>query len=135
MRRGISILVVDDDENMRALLESILGREEYTVASAESVAEAKLILGELSFDVIISDIRMPDETGYDLLKYAKRNYPDIGVILMTGHGDIYSVKDALLLGAEEYIQKPFRSFEIAVLVERVYWRMRAGLGEDKPSSS
>lgn len=125
MRRGINILVVDDDEAMRLLLESILDREQNTVVCAASVSEAKSILAEMDLDVVISDIKMPKETGYDLLKFIKRNYPDIGVILMTGHGDIYSVKDAMLLGAEEYVQKPFKSFEVAVMVERVYWRMRA----------
>lgn len=125
MRRGISILVVDDDEAMRLLIESILDRQEYTVACAASVSEARGILAEMAFHVVISDIKMPEESGYDLLKFVKRNYPDTGVILMTGHGDIYSVKDAMLLGAEEYVQKPFKSFEIAMMVERVYWRMRA----------
>ncbi len=125
MRRGINILVVDDDEAIRLLFESILDREEFTMASAASVSEAKSVLAEMEFDVVISDIKMPKETGYDLLKFVKHNYPRIGVILMTGYGDIYSVKDALLLGAEEYIQKPFKSFEIKVMVERVYWRMRA----------
>lgn len=125
MRRGINILVVDDDEAMRQMFESILDSEEFTVACAASVSEAKNVLAEMEFDVVISDIKMPKETGYDLLKFVKHNYPKIGVILMTGYGDIYSVKDALLLGAEEYIQKPFKAFEIKVMVERVYWRMRA----------
>ncbi|RKX26431.1 MAG: sigma-54-dependent Fis family transcriptional regulator, partial [Candidatus Zixiibacteriota bacterium] len=49
--------------------------------------------------------------------------PDIGVIIMTGFGDTYTVKDALLLGADEYITKPFKSYEISLIVERAYWRI------------
>ena len=124
MRRGISTLIVDDDAAMRLLMESILSRQDYSVACAASVDEARAILAEAKIDVVISDIRMPGEDGYDLLKFVKLNYPGIGVILVTGHGDLYSVKDAMLLGADEYVNKPFKSFEIAVIVERVYWRMR-----------
>lgn len=126
MGHTISVLVVDDDETLRTLLQGILEREGYSVATAESVQHAKDTLAEGSFQVVISDIKMPGENGYDLLRFVKGRYPELGVILMTGHGDLYSVKDAMLLGADEYLNKPFKSFEIALMVERLYWRMRAG---------
>ncbi|MCH9030735.1 MAG: response regulator [candidate division Zixibacteria bacterium] len=119
---SVSVLVVDDEELMRQLLKKILEREGYTVQEADSVAEAKDLLSGNDFDVIVSDIKMPDEDGFSLLKYVKENYPDIGVALITGHGDTYSVKDAMLLGADEYVAKPFKSYEIALVVERMYWR-------------
>lgn len=125
MGNDIYVLVVDDEEEMRKLLSTVLEREGYKVSVASDVAEARTLLSQSVFHVVISDIQMPGESGYDLLKYIKQSSPEIGVILMTGHGDIYSVKDAMLLGAEEYVTKPFKTFEIAVLVDRVYWRMRS----------
>ena len=125
MRRSIKVLVVDDEETLRNLLKSILDREGYAIECASSVMEARTYLQEQNFDVVVSDIKMPDEDGYKLLEYVKKEFPKVGVILMTGYGDMYTVKDAMLLGADEYITKPFKGFEIAVIVERVYWRMRA----------
>jgi DNA-binding NtrC family response regulator len=61
--------------------------------------------------------------GFELLKIVKKDYPNIGMIMMTAYGDTYTVKDALLLGADEYITKPFKSHEISLVVERAYWRI------------
>ena len=119
---SVSVLVVDDEEMMRQLLKKILEREGYSVQEADSVATAKDLMSCKDFDVVVSDIKMPGEDGYVLLKYVKENYPNVGVALITGHGDTYSVKDAMLLGADEYVAKPFKSYEIALVVERMYWR-------------
>ncbi len=125
MLGSIKVLVVDDEETLRDLLKSILEREGYVIECASSVEEARCALRERAFDVVVSDIKMPKESGYKLLEFIKKEFPAIGVVLMTGYGDMYTVKDAILLGADEYITKPFKGFEIAVIVERVYWRMRA----------
>lgn len=125
MLGSIKVLVVDDEETLLNLLKSILEREGYAVKCVASVEEARLALREQAFDVVVSDIKMPKENGYKLLEFTKREYPSCGVVLMTGYGDMYTVKDAMLLGADEYITKPFKGFEIAIIVERVYWRMRA----------
>ncbi len=122
MTGKIVVLIVDDEEMMRSVLGKILEREGYVVHCAASVAEARVALHRTSVDIVISDIKMPDENGYALLAHVKREYPHIGVVLMTGYGDSYTVKDALLLGADEYLTKPFKSFEIAFVVERAYWR-------------
>jgi YesN/AraC family two-component response regulator len=66
---------------------------------------------------------MPRMNGFDLLKIIKQDYPDTAVIMMTAFGDSYAVKDCLVLGADEYITKPFKSFEINLVVERAYWRL------------
>ena len=125
MTRKISVLIVDDEENLRDLLKSILEREGCVTRTAASVAEAREALEEGGFEIVISDIKMPGETGYDLLRYIREEHPGVGVILITGHGDTYSVKDAMLLGADEYLTKPFKSHEMAVMVERLYWRLRS----------
>lgn len=126
MKSSIAILVVDDEEMMRHLLKKILSREGYQVSMAPDGEAACDILKEKRFDMVISDMRMPRMNGFDLLKVVKRDYPKTGVIIMTAYGDTYTVKDALLLGADEYITKPFKSYEIALVVERAYWRILAG---------
>ena len=108
---------------MRSLLEKILAREGYQMYTASNGVAALEHLSERKFDIIISDMKMPEMGGFELLKHIKREYPGVGVIIMTAYGDTYTVKDALLLGADEYITKPFKSYEISLVVERAYWRI------------
>lgn len=129
MRDSITILVVDDEEMMRNLLTKILTRDGYHVITAEDGETALEILQKQAVELVISDLKMPRLNGLDLLKVVKQKYPDIGMIMMTAYGDTYSVKDALLLGADEYITKPFKSFEISLIVERAYWRLLSVVGE------
>jgi len=123
MKSSVSILIVDDEEMMRTLLNRILSREGYKIRSAEDGVVALEVLKAEKFDIIISDMKMPRMNGFELLKIVKKEYPKIGVIIMTAYGDTYTVKDALLLGADEYITKPFKSYEISMVVERAYWRI------------
>jgi len=123
MKNSVSILVVDDESMMRNLLERILSRDGYRVLSAEDGQDALRVLDKEPVNIIISDLKMPRMNGFDLLKVVKKDYPGIAMIMMTAYGDTYTVKDALLLGADEYITKPFKSFEISLVVERAYWRL------------
>jgi DNA-binding NtrC family response regulator len=123
MKSSIKILIVDDEEMMRSLLEKILKREGYNVIAAEDGVQAVEILKKEDVSLVISDMKMPRMDGFELLKYVKQEYPNVGIIIMTAYGDTYTVKDALLLGADEYITKPFKSYEISLVVERAYWRL------------
>ena len=123
MKTSITVLAVDDEPMMRSLLEKILTRDGYKIVTAEDGQEALKVLEEQPVSIVISDIKMPRLNGFDLLKVIKSKYPEIGVIMMTAYGDTFTVKDALLLGADEYITKPFKSFEISLVVERAYWRI------------
>lgn len=123
MKSSVSILIVDDEEMMRNLLNRILSREGYKIRSAEDGVVALEVLKAEKVDIILSDMKMPRMNGFELLKIVKNEYPKIGVIIMTAYGDTYTVKDALLLGADEYITKPFKSYEISLVVERAYWRI------------
>ena len=123
MKSSVSILIVDDEEMMRTLLNRILSREGYKIRSAEDGVVALEVLKAEKVDIVISDMKMPRMDGFELLKIVKKEYPKIGVIIMTAYGDTYTVKDALLLGADEYITKPFKSYEISLVVERAYWRI------------
>jgi DNA-binding NtrC family response regulator len=123
MKSSISILIVDDEATMRNLLQKILAREGYQMHTACDGVTALECLDERSIDIVISDMKMPRMDGFELLKHIKKEHPTVGVIIMTAYGDTYTVKDALLLGADEYITKPFKSYEISLVVERAYWRI------------
>jgi DNA-binding NtrC family response regulator len=126
MKREINILIVDDKLQVRQVLEQVLEMGGYHVSSVGSAREALDSLRVNRVDLIISDIRMPEMSGYDLLKIVKRDYPDIAVVMMTGYGEAYSIKEALLLGADEYITKPFKGQELSLIIERICWRFLSG---------
>ncbi|HWR83628.1 MAG TPA: response regulator [Candidatus Deferrimicrobium sp.] len=130
MKTEISILVVDDEEMMRNLLQRILSREGYKITTADNGVAALEQLRAHKVNILISDVKMPRMDGFELLKLVKKEHPNTGVIIMTAYGDTYTVKDALLLGADEYITKPFKSYEISLVVERAYWRI---LSSDQPA--
>lgn len=135
MREDATILVVDDEEMLRKILDKILTKEGHTVHLAASGSEALEILAREHVDLVITDVKMPEMDGFDLLKTIKKDYPQAGIIVMTAFGDAYTVRDALLLGADEYITKPFKSFEIIMVVERAAWRIQSSrTREESPSS-
>ncbi len=123
MKRSISILIVDDETMMRSLLEKILARDGYKVMAVQDGEKALEMLETEKVDIVISDMKMPGMDGFELLKVVKQKFPGIAVIIMTAYGDTYTVKDALILGADEYLTKPFKSYEISLVVERAYWRL------------
>ncbi|MBD3169288.1 MAG: response regulator [candidate division Zixibacteria bacterium] len=122
MKDKIEILVVDDELEMRNLLDKILKRDGYKVTLAENGQTALQCLKDKKFDIVISDIKMPEMNGFELLKSIKEEKPDVGVIMMTGFGDAFTVKDAMILGADEYITKPFKAHEISLILERTCLR-------------
>lgn len=125
MKKEITILVVDDEPMMQTLLEKILTRDGYRVLSVGDAGQALSVMSREEISLVISDLQMPGMGGFELLKTIKENHPHVAVIIMTAYGDTYSVKDALLLGADEYITKPFKGLEISMIVERAYWRLLA----------
>ena len=121
----VRVLVVDDEEFMRKLMTNILRKAGMEVLTAQSGEEALRMLRENGCDVVVSDMRMAGISGFDLLKQVKAQHPDTAFVVMTGHADSYSIKDALLQGADEYITKPFKNDEITLVIERAYWRMQS----------
>lgn len=119
----IKILVVDDEEIMRSLMTKILQKAGYSVQTADCGAEALKALRTNKIDIVMSDVKMPDGSGFDLLREIKATYSGIAVIMMTAYADSYTIKDALIYGADEYITKPFKHYEVTVVVERAYWRL------------
>jgi CheY-like chemotaxis protein len=123
MNNGLSILVVDDERILRDTLCTLLTREGYVVETATDGEDALGKLDIHKYDIIICDIKMPCMDGFELLKKVKETIPRTVVIMMTAFGDSYAVKDCLLLGADEYITKPFKDFEIKLVIERASWHL------------
>ena len=101
------VLVVDDERSMRELLSIVLRREGYDVLLAENGRTALGLLERESIDVLISDIKMPDMSGVDVLRAAKRIDPDILGIMITAFASTETAIEAMRLGACDYLSKPF----------------------------
>jgi len=101
------ILVVDDDEIICQQLKGVYVHNNYKVTVAHSAEEALPRLAELDIDLSVIDIRLPGIGGVELVKHIRADYPDVPVIVITGHGDIGTAIDVLKLGASDYFAKPF----------------------------
>lgn len=108
------ILVVDDEESIREFLDIMLRKEGYEVTLAEDGARALDILKKKSFDMIISDLQMPNVTGLELLKQVRDSYPDMTFMIITAFGTTESAVEAMKLGAYDYITKPFKIDEVRI---------------------
>lgn len=111
------ILVVDDEESIREFLEIMLKKEGYEVTCAEDGAKAKDILAKRSFDMVISDLQMPNMTGIELLKHVKETYPDLVFMLITAFGTTESAVEAMKMGAYDYLTKPFKIDEVRINIQ------------------
>lgn len=114
-RRG-RILIVDDENGPRQALRMLL-KEEHDVFLASSVASAMEFLESETVDIVITDIRMPQQTGVDLLRQVKTKYPEIEVMILTGYGELDTAMEAIEYGAFAYLEKPFDSRVMMLKVE------------------
>lgn len=112
------ILVVDDEGAIRYSVTKTLQRVGYRVDAVASGEEAKEILANYDFEVVLTDIRMPGMSGVELLAHIRENYPDVSVILMTGYASLSTAVESLRLGAHDYLVKPSSSKDIRESVER-----------------
>ncbi len=119
MHMKTSVLIVDDETFIRQILARIVSREGYEVRQACDGRDALARLSEASYDIVISDIKMPNMDGMELLAEIKANHPDIPVILITAYAGEYSAEEALKAGADAFIAKPFKNTEIAETLRKV----------------
>ncbi|MCW4468330.1 sigma-54 dependent transcriptional regulator [Flavobacterium sp. MFBS3-15] len=110
------ILVVDDDTAFCVMLKTFLQKKGFEVANAFTGLEAEETLKKAKFDIIITDIRLPDSDGMHILKAAKEASMDTKVILMTGYTDIKTAVNAMKLGAYDYVGKPINPDEILHII-------------------
>jgi putative two-component system response regulator len=116
------ILIVDDDASIGRLLERILKKMHREGSLALSAEEARRLLKEEVFDLILCDIHLPGESGMDLIKYALSVYPDTAIIMVSGVDDPDTVEKALEIGVYGYIVKPFKPSEIIINVSSAFRR-------------
>lgn len=118
------ILVVDDEQSMRDFLSIMLKKEGYSVLSAERGSSVGEILKKEVIDLVISDIRMPDVSGIDVLRMAKDIAPETMVILITAYASTKTAIQALKMGAYDYIIKPFDVDEVKLIVKNALDKKR-----------
>ena len=107
-----SILIVEDDITFGMMLKTWLGKKGFEVSSVSNIARARKHIESQNVDLILSDLRLPDHEGIDLLKWMNEQGMDIPLIIMTGYADIQSAVQAMKLGARDYIAKPVNPEEL-----------------------
>ena len=119
------ILVVDDSPDTLDILQQNLASRGHKVSVAHDAAEALEILAGETFDLVLTDMKMPGMSGIDLTRVVRERYPDMEVMMITGYATVESAVEALKTGAEEYLAKPFTDEELFAAVDRVLRKLRA----------
>ena len=113
----MNLLIVDDELSMRELLELVFTEDGYTVATAESIGQAVHVLAEQPVHLVISDMRLTDGNGLELLQHIRERYPETLFVLITAFASADSAIDALKFGAYDYITKPFDIDDLKKIVQ------------------
>ncbi len=124
----MKILVVDDEEGAQELFNIILTDEGYDVSLASCADEALALLKNNTFNLVISDIKMPKMDGLQLLQEIRKTGYKTDVIMVTAYGEVESYLKAMSLGAAEYINKPIRIKELKRIVHKVLTEQKARSG-------
>jgi two-component system, NtrC family, response regulator AtoC len=120
----VRLLVVDDEQSIRKLCMTIGGSLGYSCGEAESAEAALARVEQEAPDLILTDLKLPTQSGVELLRQAKALFPRTEIAIMTGHGSIESAVDAMKLGAYDYIEKPFRVEKMRLLLQRMAEKVR-----------
>lgn len=128
MSAHAKILIVDDEEVVRKSYQRALNTEHCTVTAASNGGEALQLMGDQSFDVVLLDQRMPGMDGMTLLKVIKANWPRSEVIMITGYPAVESAKQAVKLGAYDYLAKPVGPDEVIaaanIALQHQHWALQ-----------
>ena len=112
------ILVVDDDNRIRNLLKEYLSDNNYIVSTSENAENAKIKISQFKFDIIILDVMMPGQNGFELTKEIKKNIK-LPIILLTAKGEVENRIKGLEIGADDYISKPFEPKELLLRIKNI----------------
>jgi two-component system phosphate regulon response regulator OmpR len=126
------VLVVDDDRRIRDLLSRYLQREGYRVTTAKSAAEARARLGSLAFDLLILDVMMPGETGFQLAA-ALRRTSQVPILMLTAKAEAESRVAGLEIGADDYVAKPFEARELSLRIANILRRTQPAAAQPAES--
>ncbi|MBP9665503.1 MAG: sigma-54-dependent Fis family transcriptional regulator [Pyrinomonadaceae bacterium] len=113
-----NILIVDDEQSFRQLLTLVFEEDGHSVRTAMNGRQALAALDETPADLIVSDVKMPDMDGIELLRSVRETLPDIGVVLMTAFASVETAREAFKLGADDFIEKPFDVEELKLIVNK-----------------
>jgi len=113
------ILLVDDEDELRSTLQEMLEHSRHHVTSCGNAMRARESVRNGKFDMALLDIRLPDGDGLDLLREFRSVDPDMGVIMMTGYAEVETAVDAIRLGADDFLKKPFDMDELLVRIEEL----------------
>lgn len=113
------ILVVDDDELLRSTLEQLLAALNFKTASAAGGVAAMKMLSERQFTFMLTDMKMPEMDGFELIKRAGSAFPTVSIIAMTGYSEGYRYVDVINAGASDFIKKPFDLEELEAKIARI----------------
>ena len=118
MDNSTHILVVDDDNRIRSLLKEYLNDNKLMVTTAQNSEEAKVKLNHFKYDLIVLDVMMPGQNGYELTKEIKK-HNSVPIILLTAKGEVENRIKGLELGADDYIGKPFEPKELLLRIKNI----------------
>lgn len=121
-RQDIHLLVIDDDDRIRSLLRKYLGRCGFRVSTVSSAAEARQLMQTLAFDLLIVDVMMPGETGFEFTR-SLREGNDTPLILLTAKSDSEDRIEGLKTGADDYLAKPFEPEELVLRIDAIFRRV------------
>lgn len=119
MRNSIKILVIDDEPLMRITIQDALISEGYEVMIAETGKEGMNLFRNHQIDILITDLKLPDKDGIEILKEAKASNFEVSVIVITAYGSIGSAVTAMKEGASDYLTKPFSMDELLLIINRL----------------
>lgn len=122
VKQDFKILIAEDDDIVREVVSSIVSKEGYSVFTARDGVEAIRMLMVEDMHLVLTDLKMPNADGIEVLRQAVKNNPDCAVIILTAYGSLDSALDALKMGAFDYLTKPFRIQELLFAVEKAYKR-------------
>ena len=120
----VRVLVVDDSAESVELIKRNLESIGYHVSTASSVQSALTILGSVDIDLVITDLKMPEENGFRLVRHVSENYKGVGILVVTGFPSIEGAIESIRIGAEEYLVKSFTDKELFAAVDRVLEKTR-----------
>ncbi len=133
MADDIKILVVDDEKVIVRSVQMILKAEGYDIEGASSGKDAILKMEQNSYDLVLTDLMMPEMDGIALIRWLKENRPEVGVVILTGYPSQETIKEALELGIIDYVPKPFTPAVILDVTQRaVEWLNKKAVVEEKP---
>src|SRR3989304_4255677 len=110
------VLVVDDEPDIREVLELTLGRMNLETRTASSLEEARYLLGEFKFDLCLTDMRLPDGNGIELVPFIQKKFPSLPVAMITAFGNMETAIAALKAGAFDFVSKPLDLNDLRTIV-------------------